>query len=74
MEEAKRCVTEWPYNAYILLGTVTVGVSVWMLRKYFAGGVCRSKVMLDGKTVIITRGNAGIGKETAIDWPREMHE
>ena len=66
-EVAKRCVTEWPYNGYVLLGTVTVGVSLWMLRKYFAGGVCRSKAMLYGKTVIITGANTGIGKETAID-------
>ena len=38
-----------------------------MLRRYFAGGVCRSKAMLDGKTVIRHYWTAGIGKETAID-------
>ena len=67
MEVAKSWATEWPYNGYVLLGTATVGVSLWMLRRYFVGGVCRSKAMLDGKTVIITGGNTGIGKETAID-------
>ena len=38
-----------------------------LLNQYMQGGQCTSKARLDGKTVVITGSNTGIGKITAMD-------
>ncbi|XP_036162549.1 retinol dehydrogenase 13 isoform X3 [Myotis myotis] len=63
-------------NRYLLpvslLGTA-VGGAV-LLRDYVAGGACPSKATLQGKTVIVTGANTGIGRETALELARREEE
>ena len=46
---------------------VAVGFGAYRYRRWVGGGVCHSKAKLNGKTVIITGANTGIGLETAVD-------
>ncbi|XP_068088274.1 retinol dehydrogenase 13-like [Hyperolius riggenbachi] len=56
-------------NKYVVaasvIGTV-IGGSI-LMKDYTGGGLCPSKATVEGKTVIVTGANTGIGKETALE-------
>ena len=57
-----------------LLLPLTSAVMYYCIVQWAQGGVCVSSARLDGKIVVITGGNTGIGRETARDLVRRGAE
>ena len=59
-------------NSYALHATCIIGAGIVLVfvRRYFQGARCASTATLRGKTVVLTGGNSGIGKATAVELAR----
>ena len=57
----------------VILGLGGLALAVYLTKKYFAGGVCKSQAKLHGKTVIVTGSNTGIGKQKMFSyWTQKL--
>ncbi|KAL7745716.1 hypothetical protein ACLKA6_009921 [Drosophila palustris] len=60
----------WAWLVLILLIGLFAFAVMWLLRKIIQGPVYRKKNRIDGKVVIVTGCNTGIGKETVLELAR----
>jgi len=60
----------WAIIVPLLLIFLLVVLVLWLIRKFIQGPVYRKKNRIDGKVVIVTGCNTGIGKETVLELAR----